>query len=92
MSLVPGPIDPTANRGRSLVENLAQAARATSAASRFSSKHWSAIPNSPSTCRLAPKVSVSTASAPTARNDSWMSCTTSGRVRARMSTQFSHPQ
>ena len=48
--------------------------------------------NSSRTSSLAPNESVSTASAPTRRNSSWMSPITSGRVLTRMSVQFSQPQ
>jgi len=92
MSFVPGPMDPITNRGLSPVAYRSHAARATSAAILFSARHWSVRPNSASTSLLAPKLSVSTQSAPTFRNDSWMSWITSGRVLTRMSVQFSQPQ
>ncbi len=92
MSLVPGPMLPATNRGLSLVWNLAHAARASSAASWLSANAWSASSNSASTCGIPPKVSVSTQSAPTARNDSWIDWIRSGRLRIRTSGQFSLPQ
>ena len=93
-SFVPGPMDPSTKRGRSAVACRAQAARAISAASRFSARVQltSSSSNSAKTSRLAPNVSVSIASAPAARNDSWIDITTSGRLRTRMSTQFSRPR
>ena len=41
---------------------------------------------------MPPKVFVSTASAPTARNDSWMLWITSGRLTLMISQQFSNPE
>ena len=66
---MPGPIEPIAKRGRSAVSNLAQAARATSAARLLRSNvhDASSSSNSRPTRMFAPKLSVSTMSAPTAR-------------------------
>jgi tryptophan synthase beta chain len=70
------------------------AARAMRAACRLSScTHptisWS---NSAATSLLDPKVSVSTMSAPAASIDSWIRWIMSGRLRTRMSVQFSRPR
>ena len=85
-------MEPMTKRGLSVVEWALQAARATSAAALESSKARSAIPKSARTSLLAPKLSVSTQSAPTRRKVSWMDWMMSGRVRTRMSVQFSQPQ
>ena len=92
MSLVPGPIAPRAKRGRSSVLYLSHAARAISAEAFEISYASSARSNSPMTWGMAPKLSVSTASEPASRKDSWISWITSGRVWTSTSVQFSLPR
>ncbi len=64
-NLVPGPMEPATQRGRSGVENSSRTAQASSAARRVSSRARSASPYSASTTEVEPKVSVSTTSQPT---------------------------
>ena len=63
-SFVPGPTDPSTQRGRSSVLHSSAASRAIRAAASASSPIRSEIPYSPRLARLAPNVLVSTASAP----------------------------
>jgi len=64
ISFVPGPIDPSTNRGRSFVAYASAAARAISADVLLSENASSWRSNSPSTCEGVPNVFVSTASEP----------------------------
>ena len=64
-NLVPGPMEPATQRGRSGVENSSRTAQASSAAFRVRSRAWSANPYSASTTDVEPNVSVSTTSQPT---------------------------
>jgi hypothetical protein len=84
-SLVPGPTEPMAHRGRSGVEWSEATSLAMRAAASLSSKVRSAMPYSERTTGKAPKVSVSMASQPTARNESWSPAMTRGRVAASTS-------
>ncbi len=84
-SLVPGPTEPMAHRGRSGVEWPEATSLAMLAAAWFSSYVRSAIPYSDRTTGKAPKVSVSMASHPTARNESWSPAMMRGRLAASTS-------
>ena len=90
-SRVPGPIEPATNRGRASVLWRSAAARAIWAARLLISWHSVESPNSPSTQGAPPKELVSTMSAPTSKYRLWMASMTSGRVRHRISEQFSRP-
>ncbi|MFO0875571.1 MAG: hypothetical protein U0575_16620 [Phycisphaerales bacterium] len=93
-SFVPGPIDPITKRGLSAVEWRSHAARATSAARLLSSyvQLAASSSNSARTSLFEPNESVSTQSAPTARNDSWIPWMMSGLDFTRMSVQLSRPR
>ena len=73
--------------GRSGVEKSSAAPRASAAAARLSSRTRWAWPYSASTGAKAPKVSVSTTSQPTSKNDRWIWSTASGRVTTSSSLQ-----
>jgi hypothetical protein len=89
-SFVPGPIEPTTNRGRSVYDaatSFAILAAATLISWTLSAKSYSVW-----TTSFPPKVFVSTQSAPASKYRAWMSATTSGRERLRTSEFPSWPQ
>ena len=86
-SLVPGPIEPSTQRGRAGVAQRSAAARAILADASDSSAIRSAIPYSPRLPRLAPNELVVTQSAPASKYASWILVTMSGRVTFRISLQ-----
>ena len=88
---MPGPIEPMTKRGRSGVENCSHASRAARTAAALISAVRPSSPNSRRTCGIPPKVFVSTASQPTARNEAWIERITSGRLTLMISQQFSSP-
>ena len=66
-SFVPGPTDPSTNRGCAAVLNSSASARASSAPALASSKIRSGMSYSARLARFAPNVFVSIASTPTSR-------------------------
>ena len=66
-SLVPGPTEPSTQRGRSGVDHASAASRAIAAPARASSSMRSSIPYSARLAQLAPNVLVSTQSTPTSK-------------------------
>ncbi len=88
---MPGPIEPSTQRGRpSEAVKESAASRAIRAPASDSSSILSAIPYSASAAWFAPKVLVSTQSTPTAKYASCTEATMSGRVTLRISLQPSN--
>jgi hypothetical protein len=85
--LVPGPIEPTTQRGRSGVAKPEATSLAMRAAASFSSKVFSGMPYSARTIGNDPNVAVSTASTPTSKNSLCILAMTSGRVSTTCSLQ-----
>src|SRR5882757_1724382 len=86
-SLVPGPMEPSTQRGRPSVAKSSATSRASRAPDSDSSWIRSAMSYSLAALWLAPKVLVSTQSTPTAKYASWTERTMSGRVMLRISLQ-----
>ncbi len=86
-SLVPGPTEPSTQRGRPSAANSSATSRAMRAPASESSKMRSGMSYSPRAARLAPKVLVSTQSTPTEKYSWCTERTMSGRVTLRISLQ-----